>query len=341
MSGNVVSLFNQSQSGKVNKRRSNDLYDVDSFSSSGYRLTWEEAVKLFIQARRAETSSEETVKFERSTLKCYERILREQEIEADVYHVSTDLLRNKFIMAMVEKKGYKLNTINNRIKSIKRFFLFLHEEGWILDNPAENLRTRRGHQPTISSFTEEQVVALLKQPDQNTFTGFRDFVILSLIFDCGLRVGEVTKLNINQVDIKENQLLGVIGKSKKPRDIPFCDDVRKLLIRYIKARGDIRSSHFFITLDGRPLGVRSFQVALSQYGKDAGITNVRVSPHTLRHTFAKMYIINEGDPYSLQDILGHTSQDMVKRYVNLWRPEMKSKHTKSSPMRRLYQNRML
>ncbi len=184
-------------------------------------------------------------------------------------------------------------------------------------------------------------MALLKQPDQNTFTGFRDFVILSLIFDSGLRVGELTRLKIRQVDIKENQLLGVIGKSKKPRDIPFCDDVRKLLIRYIKARGDIPSSHFFVTLDGSPLGIRSFQVALSQYGKDADITGVRVSPHTLRHTFAKMYIINEGDTYSLQDILGHSSQDMVKRYVNLWRPEMKSKHTKSSPMRRLYQNKFL
>ncbi|WP_245554908.1 tyrosine-type recombinase/integrase [Cohnella laeviribosi] len=317
------------------------MYDSGAFSGAGYRLTWEEAVRLFVQARRAETSSDHTVKFEQSSLECYRRILQEQEIEAGVYDVTTDFLRNKFIMTMVEKKGYKLNTINNRIKAIKRFFLFLHEEGWIPDNPAAHLKTRKGHQPTIPSFTEEQVVALLKQPDQNTFTGFRDYTMLSLILDTGLRVGEMTKLKMSQVDVKESQILGVIGKSKRPRDIPFCDEVRKILIRYIKARGDVKSQHFFVTLDGRPLGVRSFQEALSQYGKDAGITNVRVSPHTLRHTFAKMYIMHDGDPYSLQDILGHTSQDMVKKYVNLWRPEMREKHTKSSPMRHLYKDRLL
>lgn len=339
MGGNVIRMFRQNDT--AHKRRSNELYDSGAFSGAGYRLTWEEAVKLFIQARRAETSSDHTVKFEQSSLECYRRILQEQEIEAGVYDVTTDFLRNKFIMTMVDKKGYKLNTINNRIKAIKRFFLFLYEEGWIPDNPAAHLRTRKGHQPTIPSFTEEQVVALLKQPDQSTFTGFRDYTMLSLILDTGLRIGEMTKLKMSQVDVKESQILGVIGKSKKPRDIPFCDEVRKILIRYIKARGDVKSQHFFVTLDGRPLGVRSFQEALRQYGKDAGITNVRVSPHTLRHTFAKMYIMHNGDPYSLQDILGHTSQDMVKKYVNLWRPEMREKHTKSSPIQNLHRNRLL
>lgn len=339
MNENVVRLFRQNEA--VSKRRSNKLFDAGSITGAGYRLTWEEAVNLFIQARRAETSSDDTIKFERNSLKCYQRILEEQDIEPDIYDISIDLLRNKFVMFMVEKKGYKLNTINNRIKAIKRFYMFLHEEGWIPDNPAVHLKTRKGHQPIIPSFTEEQVVALLKQPDQNTFTGFRDFVMLSLILDTGLRVGEMTKLKTSQVDIKDSQLLGVIGKSKKPRDIPFCDEVRKLLFRYIKARGDVPSQYFFVTLHGRQLGIRTFQDTLNQYGKDAGITNVRVSPHTLRHTFAKMYILQDGDPYSLQDILGHTSQDMVKKYVNLWRPEMKSKHAKSSPMRHLYKERLL
>jgi len=339
MNENVVPLFSQQDRGS--KRRSNELYDSGLSTAPGYRLTWEEAVTLFLRARRAETSSEHTVKFEQSSLTCYRRILQDQDIEASVYGVNADLLRNKFVMAMVEQRGYKLNTINNRIKAMKRFFTFLHDEGWIPDNPAIHLKTRKGHQPTISSFSEEQVVALLKQPDQNTFTGFRDYAILSLILDTGLRIGEVGRLMLDQLDMKGSQLTGVIGKSKKPRDIPFCDEVRKVLMKYLKARGEIKSKHVFVTLDGRPLSIRTFQESMSEYGQKAGIVNVRVSPHTLRHTFAKMYILNEGDPYSLQDILGHTSQDMVKKYVNLWQPEMRTKHTKSSPMRHLYRNRLL
>lgn len=339
MSGNVVPIFRQNDT--THKRRSNELYDSGILASSGYRLTWQEAVKLFIQARRAETSSEHTIKFEQNSLECYRRILHEQEIEADIYEVTTEVLRNKFILYMVEKKKYALNTVNNRLKAIKRFFTFLHEEGWKADNPAVHLKTRRGHHPAIPSFTEQQVVALLQQPDQTTFTGFRDYAMLSLLLDTGLRIGETGKLKMNQIDIKEAQLLDVIGKSKKPRDVPFCDEVRKTMMRYIKARGEIKSQHLFVTLEGRPLSIRTFQENLRIYGKKAGIENVRVSPHTLRHTFAKMYIMNDGDPYSLQDILGHTSQDMVKKYVNLWRPEMKAKHTKSSPMQNLHRNRLL
>lgn len=112
----------------MNKRRSNELYDVALFSNSGYRLTCEEAVKLFLQARRAETSSDDTIKFEQSSLRRYRPILQEQEIEAEIYDVSPDFLRNHFIMVMIEEKGYKLNSINNRIKAIKRFFQFLFDE---------------------------------------------------------------------------------------------------------------------------------------------------------------------------------------------------------------------
>ncbi|OBZ10875.1 hypothetical protein A7975_17890 [Bacillus sp. FJAT-26390] len=94
--------------------------------------------------------------------------------------------------------------------------------------------------------------------------------------------------------------------------------------------------HFFVTLDGHLHGVRSVQVFIRKYGEAVGIKDVRSSPHNLQHTFAKLYIMNECDPYSLQDILGNTSQDIVKKYVNLWWPEMRSKHAKSSPMRRFH-----
>ncbi|TQR40437.1 site-specific integrase [Paenibacillus popilliae] len=95
--------------------------------------------------------------------------------------------------------------------------------------------------------------------------------MLSLILDFGLRVGETTKLKMNQVDVKESQLHGVIGKSRKPRDIPFCDDVRKLLIRYVKARGEVPSLHFFVTLDGHRLGYDLFKLLFASMGKQRGL----------------------------------------------------------------------
>ncbi|HUC91975.1 MAG TPA: tyrosine-type recombinase/integrase [Paenibacillus sp.] len=335
MSSNVVPIFNEKNPFKKQKRRKNAIADMQSYRGPESTLSWEEAVGLFIQAKRTETASARTVEYEQENLDSYRKMMKEQGIEPQVEGLSVDFLRKHFVAYMVDEKEYALNTINNRIKTIKRFFAFLHREGWILQNPSEHLKIRSGQRPVIYSFTEEQVIALLDQPDQTTFTGYRDYCMLYLMLDTGLRLGEVLNLKINQADLKQCYLLGVLGKSKRPRDVPFCDDVRKVLLKYLKVRGEMPESALFVTVDGVPLSGRTFQETLKAYGEKAGIEGVRVSPHTLRHTFAKMYILNGGDPYSLQEILGHTTQDMVKVYVNLWKPEKKLQHTKASPMRNL------
>lgn len=322
----------------VQKRRKNTLSIMDSHRGSGSNLTWDEAVNIYIRAKQAETDSSQTIQFEKDNLAGYKKIMLEQNIQPSVVDVTIELLREKFVLYMVNTKGYALNTINHRIASIKRFFAFLHREEWIQHNPASLLKQRRGHQTPIYSLTEEQIAVLLCQPDQNTFTGYRDYTMLTLILDTGLRLGEVVKLRLNQMDVKQCFFLGVIGKSKRPRDVPFCDDLRKILLKYLKIRGELPADTLFVTIDGRSMKTRTFQEILQEYGKKAGIEGVRISPHTLRHTFAKMYILNGGDPYSLQEILGHTTQDMVKRYVNLWKPEKKLQHTKASPMRNFYRS---
>ena len=76
----------------------------------------------------------------------------------------------------------------------------------------------------------------------------------------------------------------------------------------MKIRGELPTDTLFVTIDGRPMQTRTIKEILQGYGKKAGIEGVRISPHTLRHTFAKMYILNGGNPYSLQEILGHTTQ---------------------------------
>lgn len=335
MSNNVVPMVQDKNPFRKQKRRRNTLVDMQSYRGPESTLTWEEAVQIFIQAKRTETASERTVEYEKENLDNYRKMMLEQGVELQVEGLSIDFLRKHFVAYMVDEKKYALNTINNRIKTIKRFFAFLHREGWIQHNPTEHLKIRSGQKPVIYSFTEEQVVALLKQPDQSTFTGFRDYCIMMLMLDTGLRLGEVVSLQSKQVDFKQSYLIGVLGKSKRPRDVPFCDEVRKVLLKYVQIRGDIPEPVLFVTVDESPLSRRTLQDTIKAYGVQAGIEGVRISPHTLRHTFAKMYILNGGDPYSLQEILGHTTQDMVKIYVNLWKPEKKLQHMKASPMRNL------
>lgn len=318
------------------RRKNRLVVDMSSFKGSGVKLSWDEAVDIYLRAKRAETDSKRTVQFEKENLDSYKRILLEQELTPSVEDVTVENIRKHFVLYMVETKGYALNTINNRIQTLKRFFLFLQSEGWIVNNPTVMLKTRLGQQTPILSLTEEQILQLLAQPDQQTFTGYRDYTMFALILDTGLRLGELVSLSLSQVEMKSCFLTGVLGKSRRPRDVPFSDEVRKLLVKYLKIRGDVPVDRLFVTIDGKPMKIRTIQDILSEYGVKAGIKDVRVSPHTLRHTFAKFYILNGGDPFSLQEVLGHTTQDMVKRYVNLWKPEKKIQHSKASPLTHLF-----
>ena len=93
--------------------------------------------------------------------------------------------------------------------------------------------------------------------------------------------------------------------------------------------------HVFLARDGRPLTSAAIQHALRRLGGRAGLDGVRTNPHTFRHTFAKLYLLNGGDLFSLQKILGHTTLDMVRRYVNLDTDEVKRQHAQASPVDRL------
>jgi integrase/recombinase XerD len=118
--------------------------------------------------------------------------------------------------------------------------------------------------------------------------------------------------------------------------VPFQGTVKRQLRKYLMVRGELETPYLFVTLDNTQVSIRAFQDRMAEYGKKAGITNVRCSPHTARHTFAKMYIQNGGDAFSLQRILGHTTIDMTRVYVDLFSSDIKNAHKKVSPIERLF-----
>ncbi|QRG67717.1 tyrosine-type recombinase/integrase [Brevibacillus choshinensis] len=93
--------------------------------------------------------------------------------------------------------------------------------------------------------------------------------------------------------------------------------------------------YIFLTAFGDPLTPNIFSRRLKQYAMKGKISGIRVSPHTFRHTFAKYYILNGGDPFSLQNILGHSTMDMVRKYVQMYSEDVKIQHNKFSPLKRL------
>jgi len=156
-----------------------------------------------------------------------------------------------------------------------------------------------------------------------------------LLLDSGIRVSELVNINLEDVNLAEGWITIKVGKGGKERIVPVGSVVQKSLWKYINR---FRSqpltqkvTRLFLSDDGLPLTRSGIQQMLRRCGKRAGISGVRCLPHTFRHTFAKSYLVNGGDIFSLQKILGHSSLASVRTYLNLFGTDIKKQHQKYSP----------
>ncbi|WP_170308092.1 tyrosine-type recombinase/integrase [Paenibacillus dakarensis] len=210
----------------------------------------------------------------------------------------------------------------------------MHTEGFIEVNPVKGIGTIKSERRIIETFSNAQIKVLLDTPNRSSFTGYRDYVIMLTLLDTGVRISELAGIKTHDIDWQA-RVICVYGKGRKERLVPFSRSLEKQLRLYLEIRGVLDHDHVFVNIDNDPFQVRGIQQAIKLYGEAARIKGVRVSPHTFRHTFAKMYIMNGGDSFSLQKILGHTSLEIVRMYVNLFGTDVAAQHAKFSPLERL------
>jgi site-specific recombinase XerD len=252
-----------------------------------------------------------------------------------IFHLQNNVRRWETSIYINDSRGLSSFSVHGYARTIKAFWTWLLAEGYISHNPMVKLRLPKTVNKVIATFSPEQVKILLDTTDRKSPAGFRDYVMIMLLYDTGIRLSELISLDFNKIDFNQSCLV-VNGKGNRERTVPFGREVRRALWRYITGfRPEPESSrvtHLFLTDKGLPLKPRAVQSMLSRLGKRAGITEVRCSPHTLRHTFAKQYLMCGGDVFSLQRILGHSSLEVVKIYVNLLSSEICRQHSKFSPL---------
>ncbi|GFP24789.1 integrase/recombinase XerD [Candidatus Hakubella thermalkaliphila] len=262
------------------------------------------------------------------------RYITKAHLRAYLAYLQTKPIVNN-LSGKVDKVGLSSHSLKDHFSVLKIFFGFLEEEGYIAESPLKKEKPPRQEKKIVETFTEAQLQALLSQPDQKTFLGLRDYAILSTLLDTGMRLSELTGLRTQDINWNENLFL-VYGKGRKERQVPFSSKLKRTLWKYSQRRGEIMGQDlFFVDRQGEELSQNAIRQMLRRYGEKAHLKGVRVSPHTFRHTFAKLWILNGGDPFSLQKILGHTTMEMVRNYVNLASGDLQSQHRKFSPLDRM------
>lgn len=228
------------------------------------------------------------------------------------------------------------HSVQGHVRTLRAFASWLHREGYVGENLLSRLKVPKAPSLDIRLLTDAEISKIASCFNTDTETGARNLAAIWLMLDSGLRIGEVANLQRERVDLQLGQLV-VRGKGNKERPVPIGRKAQKHLQRYIyHFRPEPLypdNDNLFLTTEGRPVNENALKLMFSRLKVKTGIT--RLHAHLLRHTFATRYLVNGGDILSLMRILGHTSIQMVARYVHLAEGDVATKHRLFSPMDRL------
>jgi integrase/recombinase XerD len=226
------------------------------------------------------------------------------------------------------------STANRRLSVLKRFYGLALRRNRIDVDPCLKMASAR--QPTrfVHTVNESQVEALLAAPDVATPLGLRERTMLELMYASGLRVSELVALKLVEVSLNDG-VLRVTGKGSKTRLVPFGEEARRWIERYLKdARGIILNGQMddalFVTSRGGPMTRQMFWILIKKHAKKAGITGP-LSPHTLRHAFATHLLNHGADLRVVQLLLGHADISTTQIYTHVARERLKRLHTEHHP----------
>ena len=236
--------------------------------------------------------------------------------------------------AVARHPGSKASSANRRLSVFRRFFRWALRERLVTADPTLKMSAAKSPLRVPKTLSEAQVEALLAAPEVDTPLGLRDRTMLELMYASGLRVSELVTLKTVHLGLTEGALR-VTGKGSKERLVPFGEEARVWLERYLaSARGEIlqgqSSDALFVTARGGAMTRQMFWKLIKAHALRGGV-QVPLSPHTLRHAFATHLLNHGADLRAVQMLLGHADISTTTIYTHVARERLKSLHAQHHP----------
>lgn len=238
-----------------------------------------------------------------------------------------------FLLAL-KRDRLSARTIARNLVALRTFFRYLIEEALLKKNPVEELESPRLARKLPEILSPAEVERLLQQPESQTLLGGRDRAMLEVLYAGGMRVSELVKLTLNQVNLEGGYIL-LYGKGSKERVVPIGQEALKWVIRYLSTirpsllKGK-ESPYLFVNRSGKPLSRQRFWQTLQVYGRRAGIGK-KITPHLLRHSFASHLLEGGADLRSVQVMLGHSDISTTQIYTHVTGERLKKIHQRYHP----------
>jgi len=273
-----------------------------------------------------------------NTLSSYKRdlsrftdYLKSKKIDS-IDNVSRQMI-NSFMMAEKDR-GLGSNSISRELACIKSFFKFLLKENIVKENVATIIESPKLWKKLPNTLSVAEVEVLLNAPNVRDLMEIRDKACLELMYATGMRVSELVNLRMDGVNIGAG-FAKCFGKGSKERIVPFGKKAKESLVRYLeKSRPDFLKKHvsnfLFLTRLGKPMSRQTFWKIIKRYVKIARIKK-KVTPHSLRHSFATHILERGADLRIVQEMLGHSDISTTQIYTHVSKDRLKSIHQKFHP----------
>lgn len=299
------------------------------------------AIDYFLSAKEAEGLSAQTTKTYAQHLYRFARNMPTVGEAEDIDKFAV----TGYIAKMQADENFKPVSVNTQTRSLRVFCKWLEDEGLInvspFRAPKNPVKMPRFEKRPVDIIPDEDFVALVRTCDDRSVNrNRRDTAILMVLFDTGVRVGELVKLRKDDLDMKARKAR-VLGKGRKWRTVFFSPQTAVALQRYLQRQTAVerQSEVVFCGWQGRPLTTYGVGQMLQSRAERAGVKS-RVNPHTFRHTFATNYLRMGGDASSLQRILGHSDiSTTIRNYAHLVDADLSKAHDQFSPMSRVMARR--
>lgn len=289
----------------------------------------ERYIEKFINYLRVErNASKHTVTNYSTDLAAFAAFLGDRDIS------SVDHLTLRRFLADMRSKNYSKRTVARKLAALRTFFKFLYREGHIKTNPITAVMTPKLDKKLPKFLDVVKVERLINSPDGDTVPGLRDRAIFETLYSTGIRVSELVGIDSDDVDFISG-VVKVLGKGAKERMVPIGDTALTAIRKYIDKRAAekarVRDKHaVFLNKNGTRLTDRSVRRIVDKYIRACAIEE-KISPHSLRHSFATHLLDRGADLRSVQELLGHMNLSTTQIYTHVTMERLKAVYDKAHP----------
>ena len=248
--------------------------------------------------------------------------------DTDIADITPEFLE-EFILRLQENGQRKEITISTYIRQIRVFLYFAMDRGYLRKF---KITVPRAEKQVKETYSQQELKALLFKPNirECSFTIYKTWVLENYLLGTGNRISSALNLKIKDIDFDSYMITITKSKNRKGYLIPLSSTLANVLKEYLQYRGGCTEDYVFCDAYGGKGDRRTYQEHIREYNHMRGVS--KTSAHLFRHTFAKNWILNDGDIFRLQKILGHATLDIVKEYVNLYGVDLQNNFDRYNPL---------